>query len=202
MKGMLVIISGPSGSGKGTVVKKLDYAMSISVTTRKKRKGERHGMDYFFISEEEFADMRENDEFLEHIQYVGNYYGTPRRYVEDKIDKGEVVVLEIDVIGALQIKEKFPETVLVFLIPPTLDELVRRLAFRNTESLTEIEGRMLRALDEIDLIDKYDYLVINDDLIKAISEINTIVNAEYLKPHRSKSRIDRLRLKNKSEKNM
>ncbi|MCL2420317.1 MAG: guanylate kinase [Defluviitaleaceae bacterium] len=202
MKGMLVIISGPSGSGKGTVVKKLDYAMSISVTTRKKREGERHGMDYFFISEEEFADMRENDEFLEHIQYVGNYYGTPRRYVEDKIDKGEVVVLEIDVIGALQIKEKFPETVLVFLIPPTLDELVRRLAFRNTESLTEIEGRMLRALDEIDLIDKYDYLVINDDLIKAISEINTIVNAEYLKPHRSKSRIDRLRLKNKSEKNM
>jgi len=190
MKGMLVIISGPSGSGKGTVVKKLDYALSISVTTRKKREGEQDGIDYFFCSEEEFVRMRQNNELLEHAQFVGNYYGTPRRYVEQQIDEGKVVVLEIEVNGALQVKEKFPEAVMIFLIPPTMNELARRLAFRNTEDHLEIEDRMTRALEEIQLIDRYDYLVTNNDLSFAVTEIETIVNAEYLKPHRSQKRID------------
>ena len=194
MKGMLVIISGPSGSGKGTVVKHLDYALSISVTTRKKREYEQHGVDYFFCTEEEFVRMRENNELLEHFVYVGQYYGTPRRYVEDQINKGEAVILEIEVNGALQVKEKFPEAVLIFLIPPTINELARRLVFRNTEDPLEIEERMNRALEEIQLIDQYDYLVVNDELSEAIREIDAIIQAEYLKPHRSKARIEKFTL--------
>lgn len=191
MKGMLVIISGPSGSGKGTVVKKLNYSLSISVTTRKMREGEQNGVDYFFCPEEEFIRMRENNELLEHAVYVGKYYGTPRRYVEEQISEGKVVVLEIEVNGALQVKEKFPDAVLIFLIPPTMDELARRLAFRNTEDLLEIEDRMNRALEEIKLIDQYDYLVINDQLSQTMGEIDKIVAAEYLKPHRSLDRIEK-----------
>ena len=192
MKGMLVIISGPSGSGKGTVVKQLkNYSLSISVTTRKKREGELDGVDYFFRTEEEFTRMRENNELLEHAVYVNQYYGTPRGYVEGQISEGKVVVLEIEVNGALQVKEKFPDAVLVFLIPPTLDELARRLAFRSTEDPLEIDDRMTRALEEIELIDRYDYLVINEDLIHAAKEIDTIIAAEYLKPHRSKERIEK-----------
>ena len=191
MKGMLVIISGPSGSGKGTVVKNLKYALSIPVTTREKREGEQNGTDYFFCTEEEFVRMRENNELLEHALYVGKYYGTPRHYVEEQIEQGKVVVLEIEVNGALQVKEKFPDAVLIFLVPPTMNELLRRLIFRNTEDMLAIEDRMSRALEEIELIEKYDYLVINDELNVAIDEIDTIVNAEYLKPHRSMSRIDK-----------
>ena len=191
MKGMLVIISGPSGSGKGTVVKNLDYSLSISVTTRKKRDYEQHGVDYFFCTEEEFVNMRENNELLEHAAYVNQYYGTPRRYVEEQIDEGKVVVLEIEVNGALQVKEKFEDAVLIFLIPPTMNELARRLAFRKTEELLEIEDRMKRALEEIKLIDRYDYLVVNEELSTAVNAIDTIVNAEYLKPHRNSSRVDK-----------
>ena len=194
MKGMLVIISGPSGSGKGTVVKNLNYALSISVTTRKPRGNEQHGIDYFFCTDEEFVRMRENNELLEHALYVNRYYGTPRRYVEDQIDQGKVVVLEIEVNGALQVKEKFPDAVLIFLIPPTMNELARRLAFRNTEDVLEIEDRMTRALEEINLIEQYDYLVINEELDVAMDEIDTIIKAEYLKPLRSKSRIEKFTL--------
>ena len=193
-KGMLVIISGPSGSGKGTVVKRLNYALSISVTTRKMREGERNGVDYFFRTEEEFIQMRENNELLEHAVYVGEYYGTPRHYVEEEIEKGKVVVLEIEVNGALQVKEKFPDAVLIFLIPPTMNELARRLIFRSTEDISVIEDRMNRAIEEIELIDRYDYLVINNDLDEAVGEIDIIVSAEYLKPHRSKSRIEKFTL--------
>ena len=200
MKGMLMIISGPSGSGKGTVVKNLNYSVSISVTTRKIRDGEQHGVDYFFCSEEEFFRMRENNELLEHAVYVGKYYGTPRKYVEEQINLGKVVVLEIEVNGAIQVKEKFPEAVLVFLIPPTLDDLAKRLAFRNTEDLLEIEDRMNRALEEIELINQYDYLVVNDDLNLAMEEIDTIVKAEYLKTLRSKSRIDKFIMANRQSK--
>ena len=191
MKGMLVIISGPSGSGKGTVVRNLNYSLSISVTTRKSREGEKHGKDYFFCTEEEFFRMRNENELLEHAVYVGKYYGTPRRYVEEQINEGKVVVLEIEVNGALQVKEKFPEAVLIFLIPPTINELAQRLLFRNTEDHMQIDDRMTRALEEIKLIERYDYLVINDELSVAIDEIDTIVNAEYLKPHRSMKRIER-----------
>ena len=188
MSGLLVIISGPSGSGKGTVVKQLDtenrYALSISVTTRKRRETECEGVEYFFCAKEEFIRMRENNELLEHATYVGQYYGTPRRYVEEQIERGKMVVLEIEVNGALQVKEKFTEAVLIFLIPPTLDELARRLAFRNTEDALEIEDRLRRALEEIQLIDQYDYLVVNNDIATVLAEIDSIVCAETLKPHR------------------
>ena len=166
-------------------------ALSISVTTRKARGGERHGVDYFFCTEKEFVRMRENNELLEHAVYIGQYYGTPRQYVEDQIELGKVVVLEIEVNGALQVKEKFPDAVLIFLIPPTLNELARRLVFRSTEDALAVEDRLSRALEEIQLIDQYDYLVINNDLDAAVNEIDIIVTAEYLKPRRSKSRIDK-----------
>ena len=190
---MLVIISGPSGSGKGTVVKRLDpslgYAVSISVTTRLPRGTEVHGRDYFFITEEEFANMRQDNQLLEHAAYVGNYYGTPRFYVEEQIEKGKVVVLEIEVNGALQVKEKFPDAVLVFLMPPTLTELHRRLTNRATENAVTIEDRLKKALVEIPLIEEYDYLVINDKLDQAVEKVNSIVSAERLKPKRNKQAI-------------
>lgn len=190
-KGMLIIISGPSGSGKGTVVKSLDpsrnYAMSISVTTRKKRVGEVDGVDYFFRTTEEFEMMREQGEFLEHAVFVGNYYGTPRSYVNEQIAMGKAVFLEIDVNGALQVKDKFPDAVLIFLLPPSMKELRDRLISRNTEDMETIEDRLRRAREEIDLIGKYDYLVVNDYVKNAVSLINTIIEAEYLKPHRNMS---------------
>ena len=192
MKGMLVIISGPSGSGKGTVVRNLDknhYSLSISVTTRAKRPTETEGVEYFFRTEEEFVRMREENELLEHAQYVGHNYGTPRRYVEEQIANGKVVVLEIEVRGALQVRDKFPEAVLVFLMPPTLEELTRRLVFRNTEQAMEIEDRLHRALEEVQLIDQYDYLVINDEIPDVLVKLDAIVKAERLKPSRCKEAV-------------
>jgi guanylate kinase len=189
MKGMLVIISGPSGSGKGTVVKNLDYALSISVTTRLPREGEIDGRDYFFTTKENFTRMRQENDLLEHAVYVGNYYGTPRKYVESQIECGKVVVLEIEVYGALQVKEKFPEAVLIFLMPPTLSELSRRLYVRGTEDEVTIEARLKKATEEVPLIKKYDYLVINDDVDKATAAINAIVTAERAKPMRSAAAI-------------
>ena len=189
----MVIISGPSGSGKGTVVKRLDpalgYAVSISVTTRKPRDTEAHGRDYFFITEEEFVQMRSENGLLEHFAYVGNYYGTPRSYVEKQIAQGQIVVLEIDVNGALQVQEKFPEAVLIFLMPPTLTELQQRLVNRATEDAVTIEARLKKALEEIPFIDRYDYLVINDDINEAVNNVNAIVTAERLRPSRNEKII-------------
>jgi guanylate kinase len=194
MKGMLVIISGPSGSGKGTVVKKLDpeknYALSISVTTRPPRENEVDGRDYFFRSVKQFREMRENNQLLEHAVYCNHYYGTPLHYVEDKIKQGKAVVLEIEVNGALQVREKVKDAVLIFLMPPTIEELYRRLCKRNTEDFEIIEDRVNRAREEIKLIGKYDYLVINDDISNAVNRINTIVEAESLKPFRNLDAIN------------
>ncbi|MDR1559970.1 MAG: guanylate kinase [Clostridiales bacterium] len=193
MKGMLVIISGPSGSGKGTVVKRLDpvrnYALSISVTTRSPRDGERDGRDYFFRTPEQFKHMRENNQLLEHAVYCNHYYGTPRNYVKEQINSGKAVVLEIEVNGALQVRDKFEEAVLIFLLPPTLAELHSRLVRRNTEDAYRIEDRIKRAHEEIKLINKYDYLVINDRVADAVERINTIVEAESLKPFRNRDAI-------------
>ena len=192
-EGMLVIISGPSGSGKGTVVKGLcahdAYALSVSVTTRKPRPDEIDGRDYFFTTEEDFKKMRENGNLLEHALYVNNFYGTPRGYVEEKIRNGKIVVLEIDVQGALQVRDKFKDAVLVFLMPPTLDELASRLRSRGSEDDVTIEARLKKAYEELPLIDKYNYLVVNDDVKHAISEINAIVTAEQLRPARLASLI-------------
>lgn len=191
---MLVIISGPSGSGKGTVVKKLDaglgYARSISVTTRQPRDGEVNGRDYFFTTQENFIQMRNEDALLEHAVYVGNFYGTPRRYVEEQIYNGNVVVLEIEVYGALQVKEKFPEAVLIFLMPPSVTELASRLKGRNTEDDVTIEARLKKAVEEVPFIDKYNYLVINDKVEYAVDKINAIVQAERLRPKRNQDIIE------------
>jgi len=193
MKGMLVIISGPSGSGKGTVVKRLDpkrnYALSISVTTRPPRDGEMDGRDYFFCTLEKFEYMRDNNQLLEHALYCSHFYGTPRNYVEEQIKRGKAVVLEIEVNGALQVREKFEDAVLIFLMPPTLADLHSRLMRRNTEDADTIEDRIKRAHEEIKLISKYDYLVINDKVADAVNHINTIVDAESLKPSRNQDAI-------------
>jgi len=194
MKGMLVIISGPSGSGKGTVVTRLrkarNFALSISLTTRKPRPGERDGHDYFFTTQQDFFRQRDDDELLEHALYVGNYYGTPRRYVEEQISLGKALVLEIEANGALQVKAKFPDAVMIFLIPPTRAELYNRLIHRNTEDLPTIEERMRRAAEEIKLVNRYDYVVVNDTVDRAVAQIKTIVEAESLKPRRSKVEIE------------
>ena len=195
-EGMLVIISGPSGSGKGTVVKNLEpakgYALSVSVTTRAPRPGEQEGRDYFFKSEDEFIYMRDNNELLEHALYVNNYYGTPRHYVEDMIKSGKIVILEIEVQGALQVKDKFPEAVLIFLVPPSIKELARRLALRKTESAATIDDRLNKAMAEISFIPRYEYLVLNDEVALAVGRINVIVEAEKLKPKRMGPIIDKI----------
>lgn len=192
-KGMLIIISGPSGSGKGTVVRHLDpakgYALSISCTTRSIRPNEVDGRDYFFCSKEEFFEKRDRHELMEHALYGDHYYGTPRSYVEEQIEKGKTVVLEIEVNGALQVKEKFPDAVLVFLLPPSMAELKKRLISRNTEDSRQIEDRIRKAKDEIKLIDRYDYLVVNDTVARAVSDIDTIVLSEALKPCRNQKTI-------------
>lgn len=193
-KGMLIVISGPSGSGKGTVVKRLKnmegYSISVSVTTRERSDGEVHGSDYFFISREDFEAMRDNGGLLEHAEYCGNLYGTPRFYVEEEIERGNTVVLEIEVNGALQVKERFPECILIFLMPPTKSELKRRLVERARESHDEMERRFKKAAEEIDLLDEYDYLVINDRIEDALADIDTVVKAEKLRPKRSSEKVN------------
>ena len=195
-KGMLVVISGPSGSGKGTVVKEIfpreGFLLSVSATTRKRRENETDGKEYFFVSKEKFGAMIENNELLEHAQYIDNCYGTPRAYVEEQIANGITVFLEIETCGALQIKEKFPDAVLVFLTTPDLGELRRRLTTRNSEDSEEIEKRLQKAEKELKDINKYDYLIINEDVKRAADEIRSIISAELLRCGRSAERIKRL----------
>ncbi|MCL2610249.1 MAG: guanylate kinase [Defluviitaleaceae bacterium] len=198
-KGMLVIISGPSGSGKGTVLKKLireDFALSISMTTRESRPGEIDGKDYFFVTKEEFLHARDNGQLLEHAEFVGNMYGTPKKYVEERILAGRAVILEIDVEGALQIKDKIEESISIFLMPPSFEELSERLINRQTEDLDTIMRRIKRAKYEIEHIQKYDYLVINEDIEKTVSQISSIIDSEYSKPHRNKDFIDHIKGEN------
>lgn len=182
-KGRLIVISGPSGAGKSTVVAKAiegrdDMCFSTSVTTRKPRPGEVDGREYFFVDLDRFKEMVENDELLEHATYVANSYGTPRKYVEDKLNEGLNVFLDIEVQGARQINEKMPEAVKVFIIPPSLDELKRRLENRGTDTARAIEARLIRARQEYAEADFYDYIIINDDADKAAKELSAIITAE------------------------
>lgn len=190
--GFLLVLSGPSGSGKGTVSEALmknndDIIFSTSVTTRTPRPGEVNGENYFFATREEFEKMVENDELLEHAFVHTNYYGTPKQFVFDEIAKGEIVLLEIDVQGALQVKKKYKEAVFIFLIPPTMDELKSRLVKRDTETEDEIETRYRNAFRELDFVGEYDYFVINDVIDNAVKDIETIIAAEKLRVKRHKN---------------
>lgn len=183
-KGKLIVISGPSGAGKSTVVFKAiegreDVCFSTSVTTRKPRPGEVDGREYFFVDPDRFKEMVENDELLEHAEYVANSYGTPRAYVEEKLDAGLNVLLDIEVQGARQIHEKMPDAVKVFIIPPSLEELEKRLKGRGTDTERAIEARLIRARQEYQEADFYDYLIINDDADKAAKELSAIILAEH-----------------------
>ena len=186
-KGKLIIISGPSGVGKGTVVKALmeqnpQMKLSVSATTRAKRPNEIDGVHYYFISHEAFEKMIAQNRFLEYAQYVGNRYGTPEEPVNKMLDAGYDVILEIEVQGALQVCTKRPETVRIFIAPPSWDELERRLTSRGTDSADKIQKRLLRAKAELRTADVYDYFVINDSVERAVREINAIMIAEHCKP--------------------
>ena len=183
-RGKLIVVSGPSGAGKSTVVFKVmeqrgDVCFSVSVTTRSPRPGELDGREYFFIDHERFQEMVDRNELLEHATYVSNSYGTPRRYVEEKLNAGFNVVLDIEVQGARQVSEKMPDAVKIFIAPPSLEELERRLTGRGTESPEVVRGRLERARQEYLEADFYDYLIINDDAGHAASELNAIITAEH-----------------------
>lgn len=183
-KGKLIVISGPSGAGKSTVAFKMmegrgDVCFSTSVTTRQPRPGEVDGREYFFIDRDRFEEMVREDQLLEHAEYVSNCYGTPRAYVEQKLAEGMNVLLDIEVQGARQVKTKMPDAVMIFLMPPSLDELKRRLEGRGTESAETIEGRLQRARQEYREADFYDYIIVNDDVDKAAAELSAIILAEH-----------------------
>lgn len=198
-RGILVVVSGFSGAGKGTLMKELlarygeRYALSVSATTRKPRAGEVDGREYFFLDTEEFEKKIAKDELIEYARYVNHYYGTPRDYVERQLDAGKDVILEIEIQGALKVKEKFPDTVLLFVTPPTAAELKSRLIGRGTESMDVIESRLLRASEEALGMEKYDYLVINDDLNTCVEEVHAIICGEHRRCSRSKEMIVRMR---------
>lgn len=184
-RGILAVISGFSGAGKGTLVKKImetydNYALSISMTTRNPRAGEEDGVHYFFITREQFEQNIADGKMLEYAEYVGNYYGTPKEYVEKQLEAGKDVILEIEYMGAFQVKEMMPDALLLFVTPPSADELYRRLKGRGTETDDVIAGRMKRAIEEADIVNKYNYLLINDDLDTCVKETHEIIqNAKY-----------------------
>nr|WP_208379573.1 guanylate kinase [Alkalibacillus almallahensis] len=185
----MFILSGPSGVGKGTVRKALfdqdpALAYSISVTTRNPREGEEDGVDYFFKTKEEVKKMIEHNQLIEYAEYVGNYYGTPKTYVEETLAQGRDVFLEIEVKGALQVKENFPEGVFIFLFPPSLEELKNRIINRGTEDQSIVSNRLYEAKKEIEMMDAYDYVVVNDDINSAVRRIESIVESEHCKRER------------------
>ena len=203
-KGILIVVSGFSGAGKGTLMKEImkqydNYALSISATTRAPREGEVHGKEYFFSTVDEFEKMIANNELIEYAKYVDKYYGTPRAYVEQKLEEGKDVNLEIEIQGALKVKEKFPETLLLFVTPPTVEELRRRLIGRGTETMEVIENRMKRAVEESEDMDQYDYLVINDDLQTCVREMHQIIQEEHKRTFRNIDFIEQIKRELKGE---
>lgn len=190
-RGLLVVISGPSGVGKGTVRKALfsmpnhNLVYSVSMTTRKMRPGEKEGVDYYFVSKEEFEKRIEEGKFLEHAEFVGNYYGTPLDKVNERLENGNEVVLEIEVEGALQVKKKVPDCVMIFIVPPGKQALYDRLRKRGTESEDIIEARIEKANREFKLAKYYDYIVVNDEVNNAADRIMAIIRAEHARTRRS-----------------
>ncbi|NCJ14729.1 guanylate kinase [Staphylococcus pseudintermedius] len=202
-KGLLIVLSGPSGVGKGTVRKRIfddphtSYKYSISMTTRQMREGEQDGVDYFFKTREEFENLIEADEFIEYAEYVGNYYGTPVQYVKDTMNAGHDVFLEIEVEGAKQVRKKFPDALFIFLAPPSLDHLTERLIGRGTESKEKIESRVKEAKKEVEMMNLYDYVVVNDEVDLAKDRIQSIVEAEHLKRERIEAKYRKMLLEAK-----
>jgi len=186
-RGMLIVLSGPSGVGKGTVRKALfdtgdtDFSYSISMTTRKPREGEVNGVDYYFVSKEEFEENIRNGEMLEYAKYVDNYYGTPLKYVNETLDQGKDVFLEIEVNGAMQVRANCPDAVFVFLTPPDLMELKHRLIGRGTDAMDVINKRIKKAVGEIRMMRNYDYAVVNDEVNQAVDRIQMIIRSERLR---------------------
>ena len=197
-KGIIIVVSGFSGSGKGTLMNLLtskydNYALSVSATTRSPRPGEVNGREYFFVSTEEFEKLINENGLIEHAGYVDHYYGTPRKFVEDKLSQGIDVILEIEIQGALQIKEQYPDAVLLFVMPPSVAELEKRLRGRGTETEEVILQRLKRAKEESVGIEKYDYLVINDDLEKCTERLHSIIEAAHGAPSRNLDFIETIR---------
>ena len=190
-KGILIVVSGFSGSGKGTLMKELltrypdTYALSTSATTRSPREGEVDGREYFFVSKDEFEKMIAKGELIEYAKYVENYYGTPRDYVEKKLDEGKDVILEIEIQGALNVKKMFPDTLLLFVTPPSAEELKKRLVGRGTETMDVIESRMDRACEEAEGMENYDYLIVNDSLDRCVEEMHSIIRGEHRRSSRN-----------------
>jgi guanylate kinase len=196
-RGILIVVSGFAGSGKGTLMQEImtqydNYALSISATTRKPRGAEVDGREYFFKTTEEFEKMIAQGELIEYANYVGNYYGTPKAYVEEQLSKGKDVILEIEIQGALKVKEKFPETLLLFVTPPNATILKERLVGRGTETMDVVEQRMKRAAEEAKGISSYDYILINDDLQTCLKEMHAIIQSEHFRTSRNKEFISQI----------
>lgn len=202
-KGILVVVSGFSGAGKGTVMKRLlerydNYALSISVTTRNPRPGEEDGREYFFRSREEFEKLIQEDALIEYAQYVENYYGTPRSYVEEHLSQGKDVILEIEIQGAMKVKEKIPEALLVFVTPPSVEELQKRLLGRGTETPEVIAERLLRAGQEAEGMAEYDYLLVNDDIEECVQTLHEIIQSEHHRMLRNEDFVRTIKAESKA----
>ncbi len=197
-QGTLIVISGFSGAGKGTLIKKLvedhdNYALSVSMTTRDPRPGEVDGVHYHFSKDEDFERLIEEGGLIEYAGYCGHYYGTPKAFVEEKLAEGKDVILEIEIQGAQKVRRQFPQAVLLFVMPPSGEELYRRLTSRGTETDEVIRKRMWRAIDESEGMDTYDYIVVNDDLDTCVQEVNSIVRAAHMRPAQNRELVEQIR---------
>ncbi len=193
-RGLLIIVSGFAGSGKGTIMKRMveeyeNYALSVSMTTRAPRPGEVHGREYFFVSKEEFERKIKEGGLIEYASYVENYYGTPRAYVEEQMAAGKDVVLEIEIQGALKVRERYPDAVLIFVLPPSVEELYRRLKNRGTETEDVVRKRMSRAAEEAGIIERYDYIMINDEVAGSVRRLHNLIESAHLTPGRNEEFI-------------
>lgn len=196
-KGILIVLSGPSGAGKGTICKELlrsrpEIYYSISATTRQPRTGEENGVNYFFVSHDQFKIMINNDELLEWAEVYGNYYGTPSSYVMKLLAQGKDVILEIDTQGAMKVKKKFPEGVYIYIVPPSLDELADRIYKRGTDSLDSIKNRLNCACEELNCAYNYNYVVVNDEVTEAVNKVAAIINAEKCRTTRNDDLINNI----------
>lgn len=197
-KGILIVVSGFSGAGKGTLMKRLlesydNYALSISATTRAPRQGETDGKEYFFKTVDDFEKMIAQDELIEYAKYVNNYYGTPKDYVMKQLEAGKDVILEIEIQGALKVKEKYPDTLLLFVTPPNAKTLRERLVGRGTETEEVIDSRMKRAAEEAEGVEAYDYLIINDDLETCVVDMHHVIQSEHYRVSRQCNVVSQIR---------